>query len=231
MAPGAGLFGRQRSAQAVKKIFVAATVLVVFTGLISSPCVGGPDGPARAVDNSPHRIALIDMARVFKNYKKFEAMRDELKGELQKSEERFKGMAEIIKKEQAELKSYKEGSEEYSRVEKSLLTHTTQAEAFRKSQQRELIRKEAQIYKTIYLEVSDAVEKYATHFNFTLVLRFSADSVDGPENPEEVMRGLNKQVVYYRPSEDITNAICEFLNRRYQRMAAAPADANAPAAH
>jgi len=214
----------------VKKLFVAATVLVLFTGLISSPSVRG-DGPARAVDSSPHRIALIDMARVFKNYKKFEAMRDELKGELQKSEERFKGMAEIIKKEQAELKGYKEGSEEYSRVEKSLLTHTTQAEAFRKSQQRELIRKEAQIYKTIYLEVSDAVEKYATHFNFTLVLRFSADGVEGDQNPEDVMRGLNKQVVYYRPSEDITNAICEFLNRRYQRMAAAPADANAPAAH
>lgn len=214
----------------MKKLFVAATVLVVFTGLISSPSVRG-DGTPRAVDNSPHRIALIDMARVFKNYKKFEAMREELKGELQKSEERFKGMAEIIKKEQAELKSYKEGSEEYSRVEKSLLTHTTQAESFRKSQQRELIRKEAQIYKTIYLEVSDAVEKYATHFNFTLVLRFSADDVNGQENPEEVMRGLNRQVVYYRPSEDITNAICEFLNRRYQRMAAAPADANGAAAH
>jgi Skp family chaperone for outer membrane proteins len=212
----------------VKKLVVAATVLVIFTGLVSSAWVWG-DSP-RTVDNSPHRIALIDMARVFKNYKKFEAMRDELKTELQKSEERFKAMAEMIKKEQLDLKNYKEGTEEYSKVEKSLLTHTTQAEAFRKSQQRELIRKEAQIYKTIYLEVSDAVEKYATHFNFTLVLRFSADDVSTPENPEDVMRSLNRQVVYYRPSEDITSAICDFLNRRYQRMAAAPADANGGAA-
>ena len=74
------------------------------------------------------------------------------------------------------------------------------------------------------LEVSDAVEKYAQHFNFTLVLRFSADELSGQENPEDVMRGLNRQVVYYRPSEDITTAICEFLNRRYQRTAAVPAD-------
>ena len=97
------------------------------------------------------------------------------------------------------------------------------------AQQRELVRKEAQIYKTIYLEVSDAVEKYATHFNFTLVLRFSSDDVGGSDNAEDVMRGLNKQVVYFRPSEDITNPICEFLNRRYQRTAAAPADSTSGA--
>ncbi len=210
----------------MKKLFVKATVFVFFSGLVSSTVVGGDGNPSRAADTSPHRIALIDMARVFKNYKKFEAMREELKGELSKSEERFKAMAEMVKKEQSDMKGFKEGSEEYSRVEKSLLTHTTQAEAFRKSQQRDLIRKEAQIYKTIYLEVSDAVEKYAQHFNFTLVLRFSADELSGQENPEDVMRGLNRQVVYYRPSEDITNAICEFLNRRYARTAAAPAEGN-----
>ena len=44
------------------------------------------------------------------------------------------------------------------------------------------------------------------------------------------MRGLNRQVVYYRPSEDITNAICEFLNRNTQRMTAAPAADGAGAA-
>jgi len=208
----------------VKKVVVKAAAFLLVAGLVPSALVRG-DGTAQA-DASPHRIALIDMARVFKNYKKFEAMRDELKGELTKSEEKFKAMAEMIKKEQAELKSYKEGTEEYSRVEKTLLTHTTQAEAYRKSQQRDLIRKEAQIYKTIYLEVSDAVEKYATYYHYTLVLRFSADELNGQENPEDVMRGLNRQVVYYRPSDDITNAICEFLNRKYQKMVSAPADSS-----
>ena len=61
------------------------------------------------------------MARVFKNYKKFEAMREELKGDLTKSEEQFKPMAEQIKKEQTELKGFKEGTEEYSRSRKVAL--------------------------------------------------------------------------------------------------------------
>ncbi len=138
-------------------------------------------------------------------------------------------MAEQIRKEQSELKLMKEGSDEYAQKEKVVLGHTTQAETYRKSQQRDLIRREAQIYKTIYLEVADAVQKYASHFNYTLVLRFTSDDLDTTENPEDVMRGLNKQVVYYRPNDDITNAIVRYLNSNYQRNAAQPADAAAPA--
>ena len=205
----------------MKKLVIKAAVFALIVGLVPSAVVRGQGASAQPSGDEPHKIALIDMARVFKQYKKFEALREDLKTELTKSEERFKAMAEMIKKEQTELKSYKEGTEEYARVEKSLLTHTSQADAFRKSQQRELIRKEAQIYKQIYLEVSDAVEKYATHFHITLVLRFSADELQGEQNPEDVMRGLNRQVVYYRPQEDITNAITVYLNGKYQKMAAA----------
>lgn len=208
----------------MKRITFKATVLLVLTGLAWVPPAVQADG--RAPD-SPHRIALIDMARVFKNYKKFENLREELKNDLTKSEDQFKRMAEQLRKEQADLKLVKEGSEEFREKEKNVLTHTTQMETYRKSQQRDLIRREAQIYKTIYLEVADAVQKYASHFSYTLVLRFTSDDVENTENPEEVMRGLNKQVVYYRPNDDITNAIVSFLNRNYQRTAAQPSDTSA----
>jgi outer membrane protein len=210
----------------VKNLTVKASVFVLIAGLAWAPAAVKADGRPPEL---PHRIALIDMARVFKNYKKFENLREELKGDLTKSEEKFKLMAEQIRKEQGELKLLKEGSDEYAQKEKVILTHTTQAEAFRKGQQRDLIRREAQIYKTIYLEVADAVQKYASHFNFTLVLRFSSDDVETQENPEEVMRGLNKQVVYYRPTDDITEKITRYLNSNYQRNAAQPAESGAPA--
>jgi outer membrane protein len=211
----------------VKRITVKASVFLLVAGLAWVPAAVLAEGRP---PESPHRIALIDMARVFKNYKKFENLREELKGDLTKTEDKFKLMAEQIRKEQSDLKLMKEGSDEYATKEKVVLTHTTQAEAFRKGQQRDLIRREAQIYKTIYLEVADAVQKYASHFNYTLVLRFTSDEVETTENPEEVMRGLNRQVVYYRPNDDITNAIVRYLNSNYQRNAAAqPADSAAPA--
>lgn len=210
----------------MKRITVKATLFLVVAGLAWAPSAAPADGRAPEL---PHRIALIDMARVFKNYKKFENLREELKNDLTKSEEKFKAMAEQIRKEQAELKLLKEGTDEYAQKEKVVLQHTTQAETYRKSQQRDLIRREAQIYKTIYLEVADAVQKYASHFSFTLVLRFTSEDVETTENPEEVMRGLNRQVVYFQPKDDITNAIVRYLNSNYQRSAAQPADSAAPA--
>ena len=216
-----GADGKQRSASAVKKLTVIAIVFALCAGLAWMPTAVRAEGrPADA----PHRIALVDMARVFKNYKKFENLREELKADLTKSEEKFKAMAGQIHKEQEELKLLKEGTEEYAQKEKVILSHQTTAETYRKSQQRDLIRREAQIYKTIYLEVADAVQKYAEHYNFTLVLRFTSDDVEPSENPDEIMRGLNKQVVYFRKSDDITNSITHFLNGKYQQSAAAPAD-------
>lgn len=210
----------------MKRMTVNATVFVLVTGLAWTPGALLAQGQPE----SPHRIALIDMARVFKNYKKFENLREELKGDLTKSEEKFKAMAGQIRKEQEDLKLVKEGSEEFAQKEKLVLGHTTQAETYRKSQQRELIRREAQIYKTVYLEVADAVQKYASHFQYTLVLRFTSEEVGETDNPEEVMRGLNKQVVYFRPNDDITNHIVKYLNTNYQRNAAAPAATETPAA-
>jgi len=211
----------------VKKTTVVAAAFVLIIGLLWVWVPNSSLGQTPST-NIPHKIALIDMASVFKNYKKFEALREELKGDLTKSEEAFKAGADKVRQLQSEQKGYKEGSEEYSRIEKDIVTKTTQLEAYRKTKQRDLIRREAQIYKTIYLEVSDAVQKYAAHYNYTLVLRFSTDEVDKSDNPEEVMRGLNRQVVYYRPNDDITNTIVKYLNGKYEQAAARANDAAAP---
>ena len=77
----------------MKKLVINAAMFALFAGLVPSAVVRG-DGAAAPSADEPHKIALIDMARVFKQYKKFEAMREELKGELTKSEDRFKAMAE-----------------------------------------------------------------------------------------------------------------------------------------
>jgi outer membrane protein len=205
----------------VKKPTLHAAAFLILAGLAAAPQASLAQTQPRSPANpaAPHKIGLIDMAQVFKSYKKFEAMREELKGELQKSEDQFKRMTDVIRKEQSELKNYKQGTEEYANIERTLTDHTTKAAAFQKTQQRDLVRREAAIYKTIYLEVADAVQKCAASQNYTLVLRFSRDEVDSSDTPEDVMRGLNRQVVYYRPNDDITNAIIGYLNRNYEQAA------------
>ena len=103
--------------------------------------------------------------------------------------------------------------------EKQLLQESSAYKAHRESKQREFLRKESKIYKTIYLEVTDMVQKYAEHFNYTLVMRFSRQGLDSSNNPKTIMQRMNRQVVYHREKDDITDAVLDVLNRNYNRSA------------
>ncbi len=195
-------------------VTTAVTAIIVSTvGLVST---------AKAQQAAaPHKVALIDMSHVFKNYKKFDAMREGLKAQIGQSDKQAKAMAENIKAIQKELQSgtFKQGSPQYNTREKELIRLTAEFEAFRKNTQRELMRKESQIYKQIYIEVTGTVKKYAEHYNYTLVIRFNRDQIGGEdgENPQQIISGMNRQVVYFRGENDITDPIVNYLNSQYAK--------------
>lgn len=200
----------------MKKNIAWVSVVVVVAGLAFANPAPAQNQPAVEM---PHKVGLIDMAYVFKNYKKFEAEREDLKAEIAKTDEIAKRKAEEIKGLQAQLKEFKEGTPDYTAAEKAFLKATTEFEAFRKSQQREFFRKESIIYKKIYLEVSDVVQKYATKFEYTLIIRFNRDDAESSENPQEIMQRMNKPVVFHRSSDDITDSVLNYLNQTYARTA------------
>ena len=200
----------------MKKVLVSAAAIAVLVGV--SSFVGPAWGQSKKkTPAEPHKVGLIDMAHVFKNYKKFEALREDLKIDIQRSDEQAKQSAEEIKAKQAQMKEFKEGTPDYVQMETELLQLTSKFEAFRKSQQREFLRKESKIYKTIYLEVTDMVEKAAVAFGYTLVIRFNRQDLDSSKNPQEVMQRMNRQVVYHRTDDDLTDPVLKELNRAYER--------------
>ena len=56
---------------------------------------------------APHKIGLIDMGRVFKEYKKFDALREDWKAELQTNEESAKQLAAKVQAVVEQMKTYK----------------------------------------------------------------------------------------------------------------------------
>ena len=127
----------------------------------------------------------------------------------------------------------KEGTPEYTAIEQRIVQGATELETFRKVKQREFLRKEADIYRTVYLEVQGAVEKYARYYKYTLVMRFNRGTVQSAENPQEILQSMNRPVVYHRGEDDLTDPILSYLNGEYRKTAggtAAPAaNATAPA--
>ena len=204
----------------MKKVIVSASVIALLAGVLaltgdawSQQGKEGASGAAAAT-NIPHKVGLIDMAFVFKNYKKFESLREDLKVEIASSEEQAKEMQKEIVEYQQKLKELKEGGAEYTKLEQQAVKKAADFENFRRQMSREFLKKESQIYLQVYNEVSKMVERYATHFNYTLIIRFNREDLD-TENPQQLLQGMNRQVVYYRPNEDITTPVLESLNKKF----------------
>jgi Skp family chaperone for outer membrane proteins len=211
----------------VKKLVIYSTLSAVLCGasLILIPQMGGAQ-TAQAQSSAasqPHMIALIDMAEVFKNYKKFEVMRESLKTEITASEDEMKKEITTLQDLQAKLQKLEESSPAYAATEKELASKAADLEAVRKVKQRDFLRKESKIYKAIYMEATEAVSKYADYYKYTLVLRFNRTDISENDDAKKVIDGMNKQVVYYRPEHDITDAVLKYLNDRYAREVSASA--------
>ena len=198
---------------------VAGFSMLVGTGFGQT---GQPQAPAQTL---PHKVGLIDMAHVFKKYEKFEALREDLKSEMQQSDNKARQMAEQMKKLDEQMKALTPGSADYVALEKQLLQLKSDFEAFRQGAQRDLLRKESQIYKTVYLEATDAVQKFAYHYKYTLVMRFNREGLDTAAEPGEVLQRMNRQVVYHREEDDITQPIVDYLNKLYRQAQTTPAPA------
>jgi outer membrane protein len=164
----------------------------------------------------PTRIALVDMAHVFKNYKKFQALRSDLQAEIKNTDAEAAPMTQSIRTLQDELKQLNLGSAKYPEVQKKLASEKQRLEEFRNVTHADFLRSEAQIYRTVYLEVKDVLKKVASERGFDVVMRFDRELILDISNPPELVLEMNRQtIVYHDPRYDLTDAVLTVLNEEY----------------
>lgn len=199
----------------MRKLILTATGLVCLAGVSyfigNASGENGASAPAEA-----HRIGLIDIGHIFNEYDKLKVLREEFQGDWQASEGQAKDQVQKIQQLQQEMKQLGEGTPEFTKREKQLATLTSEYDTFRKVKQKELVRKEAGMYHTVYLEVQDAVERLCKHHGFTLVLRFSRDELNSAD-PQKLAQGLSRTVIYHRPKDDLTSTVLKMLNQSYEQ--------------
>lgn len=203
----------------MKRIILSATAVVCVIGL--GWAWGQGQAPAKAAaESGPHKVGLIDMAFLFSKYSKFEALRADLKSDIESADSSLKARLEKIKTLQAEMKDLVPNSPDFVAKEKQITELAAAAEAERKNLQRKFMRDETKVYQTVYREVLDAVNKYAAIYKYTLIIRYSRDEAEAGDDPQKVMQALQRQVVFNRPEDDITDAVLRYLNTQYSKTAA-----------
>ncbi len=173
--------------------------------------------------SSPHKIALIDIAGVLKKYKKVDALRAEIKAEIAKSEPKRTAMMKQIETLDKRLKSgtIERGSAKAAELEQQSDQFKAELVVFNKNERKRILRREAELLKTIHGEIKAVVKRAADAWGYTLVLRFNGTASD-TTTPNSVVGELQRQVVYHRPEDDITKPVIEFLNKQFLKDSPAP---------
>ncbi len=195
--------------------------------LVAAMLLAGPTSTAfaqgTAASSIPHKVALIDISRVLKEYKKVDALRSEIKAEIAKSETQRTAMVKQMKtiKDKLNSPNIQQGSPKAVELEKQGLKVEAEFNSFKKAERTRILRREAQLLKTIHGEIKGVVKRAADAWGYTLVLRFNGAASDAA-TPNNVVGQLQRQVVYYRTEDDITQPVIEYLNKQYLKQSPAP---------
>lgn len=179
----------------------AASMAILF---LASPFVSG----ANAQD-SPGLVLVLDVAKVFQDNPEFKSQMEAikqraetLKGTIQQEQQAIQQRAmEVSRMEMGEARDQAEADVEQQQAK--LRTKARQAEA-------QLLTQEAQIYYNTYRQMQQVVTQLAQENNVALVLRFESGPID-QSNRGEVIKGVNRQVVYHGPV-DLTNAVIKGMS-------------------
>ena len=154
---------------------------------------------------NPARIALVDMAKVFKTSRMFETKREALKREITESEESAKSMLAVLQQMKKKYDTLDKGTEERDELEKQLKIKSAEFEAFRKDLSAKFVKKESKIYLEVYDAVTTEVSNYARANDIDLVIRHQSDPIND-EDPQKLLQNMNRQIVYEN-GLDITEEI------------------------
>jgi outer membrane protein len=162
-------------------------------------------------------VAIIDLSYIFKNHARFKAMTEDMRASVTAAEEelkRRKAEIDALSKRLQELgNDFRKDSPEYKQLDADITKKKIDLNAAIALQKKDFLEKEAKIYYSVYTEISDEVQYFADRNRISLVLRFNGDPASDSD-PQEILKQLNKSVVYYNKSIDITPMVLDSINAR-----------------
>jgi Skp family chaperone for outer membrane proteins len=171
---------------------------------------------AESTHQPGHRVAVIDVAYLFKNLPEIKAQVGKFESDLKKFDAEVKQQRETLKQSAAELQTLRNGTADYARKEEKIANLESKLRLEMSRKQQEFRDAEARIYYENYQRIAAAVKAIATHNNIQLVLRFNSEQMALEQN-ESVARGVMKNVVYHQSTIDMTQTVMRYLEHQANR--------------
>jgi Skp family chaperone for outer membrane proteins len=168
--------------------------------------------PAAAAPAAPSgtNVAVIDVAFIFKNHARFNAMMNDIKKDIEGFEAYVREEQKKFNTAREALANYTPSSQEYKKKEEELALTQSKLQVDIGMKRKEFLEQEARVYFNVYKEVEASVAMFAQRYRIGLVLRFNADEMK-QDDRNSVLQGVNRAVVFQQ-GLDITEHILRDLN-------------------
>ena len=196
--------GRVLKSTITKSLFVAAIAMV-------APLISQSQANAQGEAKSG-LVAVLDVAKVFKENEEFDAKMKAIKSEADTLKAQITQEQEAIKARAQQLGEYEIGSPERNKMEATLEQQQAGLRTKARQAEADLLNREAGIYYETYQQMQSIVGGLASQHGISLVLRFDSEQID-PTNRTEVIKGVNRAVVYHRRL-DLTTMVSKAMNTR-----------------
>jgi Skp family chaperone for outer membrane proteins len=175
--------------------------------------IARPAAPATAgAELAGTRVAVIDIALVFKHHDRFNGQMADIKRDIEQFEAYVRDQQKLLKTKAEELQNYNASSPEYRTRETELARADADLKVKIGLERKTFLEREARVYYHIYKEIESSVATFSQRARIGLVLRFNSDDMK-EDDRASVLQGVNRAVVYHQ-GLDITRWIIEDLNRR-----------------
>lgn len=167
--------------------------------------------PAKAED-AGHRIAVVDVAFIFKEHEGIKAQVQQVENDLKNYDVELQSKREELKTAAEQLKQFKVGTPEYTRQEELVASLESKLRLDMARKRKELADAEARIYYDNYQRIAAGVKFLAQHYKINLVLRYNSEQMDLDQG-DSVIRGVMKSIVYHDEALDMTKGVMQYLDQ------------------
>lgn len=168
--------------------------------------------PVAASAEDGHRLAVVDVAYIFKNHPGIKAQVLQVENDLKNYDEELNVKREALKQAAAQLKTLKINSTSYTQQEELVASMESKLRLDMARKRKELTDAEARIYFENYQKIAAGVKFLAQHYKINLVLRYNSEDMDQTQG-ESVIRGVMKNIVYHDDALDMTKGVMQYLDQ------------------
>ena len=157
------------------------------------------------------RIAVLDVAKVFKENKAFNQQIEAIQAQAQKLKAEVEGKQQNLQQKAHDIsEKYNINTPERKSEEAKLEQDMTALRTYARQSETELMAAEAKVYYDTYQKMSGFVSEFAKQYKISLVLRFDSSECNAGDR-NDVIKMVNRPVVY-QSSSDITTYVIEKMN-------------------